>query len=395
MIRVFRMSALCVSVLCWFASTGKPTPAADAQAASELQTAAAPADAKAKVARELTPAQSALRDRVRHTLAMHRRTPLNTRDNTPSEILPFCMAYGCSAEIAIDQPGGSPINGIAALCWSYPCGGLELLGLDRGRVFARVGYGHQERPGEFLAMLALSRVPPDYAIRVGKTMKTVADAVETEKLGCRVGGDASLKLVGWSFYVEEPEWKNDLGETWSIARLLDEEIDRPTASPEETLDRLLGLGYAVSRSGRSGALSQAPFSRASKYVADFQAFALKTQNSDGSWGPLFPAAGVGADPSSQLRATGRVLEWLALTLPENRLDDAQVIRAVECVNRLLGGGRFQWNAQATSLRDFDAMGRALHALVIYDQRVFQPADPPPAEAAEAASAAKTDGHAKR
>ncbi len=72
--------------------------------------------------------------------------------------------------------------------------------------------------------MALSRVPPDYPVRVGKTVRKVADLVEAEKLGCRTGGDLSLRLIGLSYYVDEPEWKNDLGETWSIERMIEEEI---------------------------------------------------------------------------------------------------------------------------------------------------------------------------
>ena len=56
--------------------------------------------------------------------------------------------------------GNQPVNGITCLCWNYPCDGFQVLIGDQGRVAARIGYGYQEHPGEFLAMLAMSRVPP-------------------------------------------------------------------------------------------------------------------------------------------------------------------------------------------------------------------------------------------
>ena len=144
----------------------------------------------------------------------------------------------------------------------------------------------------------------------------MADLVEAEKLACRSGSDLSLKLIGLSYYVDEPEWKNDLGETWSIERIIREELGQPVVTaPEGGLNRLLGLSYAVARRAKRGQPIDGQFERAEKYTADFHAFALQLQNADGSWGPQFLAArSMSPDAASQLRSTGRVLEWLAISL---------------------------------------------------------------------------------
>ena len=85
-------------------------------------------------------------------------------------------------------------------------------------------------------------VQGDYPVRVGQTVRNVADIVEGEKLACRSGNDLSLALVGLSYYVEEPEWKNDLGETWSIDRILSEEMAQPVVTaPEGGFEPPLGL----------------------------------------------------------------------------------------------------------------------------------------------------------
>ena len=91
---------------------------------------------------------------------------------------------------------------------------------------------------------------------------------------------------------------------------------------------------------------------------------MQLQNADGSWGPYFlAAAGASQDPASQLRSTGRVLEWLAMSLPEKRLEDARVVSAVDYVTQLLGSQRYQWNAPSLSTREIVSLGHALHALV--------------------------------
>ena len=134
------------------ADKGKPADAA-------TPTQAAPAPAKPK--KKLTASETARRDLVRATLAMHQKLPLNTRDNSATEITSYCLAFGCGSEVLRDAADENHINGITCLCWGYPCAGFQLLGLSQGHVAARIGYGCQEHPGEFLAMLAMSRGPDE------------------------------------------------------------------------------------------------------------------------------------------------------------------------------------------------------------------------------------------
>ncbi|NQU24408.1 MAG: hypothetical protein HQ567_24260, partial [Candidatus Nealsonbacteria bacterium] len=233
------------------------------------------------------------------------------------------------------------------------------------------------KPSQLLATLALARVQTDYPMRVGEQQRTVADLVEHEKLSCRAGDDLSMKLIGLSHYVDESTWKNHLGEEWSIDRIIRAEIERPilTAADGGTA-RLLGLGYAVARRVRRGQPVDGQYLRAEKFVGDYQAYALQVQNADGSWGPRFMAAKGGSkDAVSQLRSTGHVLQWLAITLPDDRLDDPQLARAMSYVTGLLGSSRYRYGVKSYSTREIDAAMRALHALAVYDQRFFRPTDP--------------------
>jgi len=369
MTRISPFAASIATILALLVSSTTFAAGNNAAAKSDATTAA-------KAKRELSPELTALRDRVRQALAAHQKATFNTQQNSATEIMAVCLAFGCDSEVALDAQNAQRINGITCLCWNYPCAGGELLTGSHRHIAARVGYGFQERPGELLAALALSRVQASYPMRVGKAVRTVADLVAAEKLLCRSGGDLSLKLIGLSYYADEPQWKNSLGETWSVSRMVEEEIAKPiAAAPEIGVSRLMGLSYAVARQEKRGATMNATFKQARKYTSDYQAFALQIQNSDGSWGPSFLAArSVGADAASQLQATGRVLEWLAMSLPVERLDDAQVVNAVDRVTQLLGEQRYQWNAPMLSTREIVSLGHALHALSVYDARVFAPAD---------------------
>lgn len=375
----------------------KPEARPSTEAASPGKDAVAP---PAKPAKELSQAQAALRDRVRRVLAMHQKQTFNTRDNSATEIMGYCQGYGCATEVSLEGPNGKRINGITSLCWGYPCAGYELLGRSKDRIAARIGYGYQQHPGEFLAMLAISRVPPDYQVRVGTDTRTVADIVEAEKLACRAGADLSLALIGLSYYVDEPEWKNDLGETWSIDQILKNEVAQPVVTaPEGGLNRLMGLSYAVARRAKRGQPIDGQFQRAKKYVSDFHEFAIQLQNPDGSWGPQFLAAkSVSQDAASQLRSTGRVLEWLAMSLPDEKIDDAPIGVAADYVVRLLSSQRYLSNAPALPTREIVSMGHAIHALNVYDDRVFKPADvveeKPAVEKPSAAAASRDTADSK-
>ncbi|MHC4176251.1 MAG: hypothetical protein ACYSWU_02025 [Planctomycetota bacterium] len=330
--------------------------------------------------RELTPALAALRDRLRRTVAFHRGQALSATENTATEVMHSCLAFGCNTQI---YRSGSPssgktgqrVNGITCLCWDYPCGGYELLGLAEGHIAPRIGYGRQEHPSQLLAVLALACVKTTYPMRVGEDVRTVADLVEYEKLSCRLGTDQSLKLIGLTYYMgDEVTWENSLGQQWSVERIIKNELDQPIfgAVCGGTL-RLMGLGYALARREKQGQPLEGEYARARRFLDEYQDYALKLQNSDGSWGPRFLAAkGTSRNQASQLRSTGHVLQWLVMSLPEDRLDDPRVVRSVEYVNRLLTGQRYRRNTRSLSTREIGSVMHALHALVVYDERLFQP-----------------------
>ncbi len=238
-------------------------------------------------------------------------------------------------------------------------------------------------------------MPTNYPVRSGKEVRTVADLVEAEKLACRAGGDASLRMLGLAYYLEETEWQNDLGENWSLERMVRDELARPAASaPEGGLNRLMGLSFAVSRRLKHGQPIDSQFQRAEKYVTDFQHYAFQLQNADGSWGPNFLAnKSTSQDAAAQLRSNGRVLEWLVISLPDKQLEDAHVIAAVDYLARLLSNQRYQWNTEQLPTQEIASVGHALHALVVYDQREFKPADVPAKPAGDAQSPATASSDA--
>lgn len=336
-----------------------------------------------------------LREEVRKTVGNCYRYRLDTENFTAADLLDVCLAYGCDAEIRDMSPEGKgePVNAFVCLCWNLPSAGFELLRLDnRGQIIPRVGYGYQQYPGQFLAVLALARVSEEYPIRVGKTVGTVNDLVEYEKRSCREEMDLSMKLIGLFRYVADDEpWKNDLGETWSKERLIEEELNRAQMRlPNGGLNHLIGLSYALDRRSRRDKPMTGEYARAKRYIQEYITYAVKLQDADGSWHPdFFEYQGKGGSVESRLRSTGYTLEWLVTCLSDEQLRSEPVTRAVKYVVSGLNRVHAQRSADFTSSRAIQGRMHAIRALVAYDTRVFQPFEETAPETEESESEDKT------
>ena len=103
---------------------------------------------------------------------------------------------------------------------------------SRGVVSRRKGPKVQGHPGQFLAILAQSRVATTAPIKVGNERFTLADLIESEKLDCQTGTELTFKLISFSYYLDiDARWKNAAGQEWSIARLVREELRRRSSAP--------------------------------------------------------------------------------------------------------------------------------------------------------------------
>ncbi len=329
------------------------------------------------------------RDRVRQLLTALRPQPFNTQQNTCTDILDFCRAFGCQTEVTDNATSGQKLNGITCLCWNMPCGGYEMLTVSGGHLAPRVGYGYQDNSSELAAVLALARVPADYPARAGKTVRTVGDLIEYEKLTCRPGLDMSLKLVALANYVQQPSWKDSLGSEWTLQRVVAEELGRPQGThPHAATDRLLGIAAALERFRVDKIPLDGDLARAKSYVDESIEYAYSTQNSDGSWGRP-----TNRDYAAAVASSAHMLEWLAIALPAGRLEDPQIVRGVDFLSAALSSSHYQTYIPMMSGREISAAMHAAYVLNAYDQRVFVPADPlPGAETAKTQKAEpKADG----
>jgi hypothetical protein len=332
------------------------------------QASASKAKANAKGHDSQEVANPRLAKKVRRVLNWYYSRPLNTRDDAPWSVLHMSIAYGIDTQVCMGGPNGQRVTAIGWLCCNRPTAGKRLVSKRAGNLNLPIAPGIQGHHGQFLGMLAQSHVHPNYLLRVGSQKLKVADLVEHEKKTCRSGMELTFKLIGIAHYTPSTEpWKNGRGETWSVKRLLEEELEEPINRIDACCGgthRLFALNYAVHRRRKEGLPISGPWKIADRRTQAYQRRAFQLQNRDGSFSTMWLERRENRnDKVRKLTTSGHILEWLAFSLPEDRLQDPKFEHALEYVVNLLDHNKDpDWHR--------GALGHALHALAIYEQRVL-------------------------
>lgn len=314
---------------------------------------------------ELSPELERLRERMKNCLEYYSQRPESASERSPWGVMHALIAYGADTELLV---GSRRVNAIGWLCWNGACRGQQLLYVENNRIAARVGTaGMQGHAGQFLAMLAQSRVRPETSMRVQGREFTVADFIEYEKKTCEPKTELTFKLIALAYYLESDEtWVDDRGRTWSIPRLIQEELAQPIVGAAcGGTHRLTGLSYSLRMRQRDNKPLDGQWERARIFIDDYHDYTLRLQNADGSFSTSwFAGRGDWGDVARRVETTGHIFEWLAFSLPKERLTDPQVVRAATYLTETM-------IQQRHAKLEIGPKGHALHGLNIYLDRAFQ------------------------
>jgi hypothetical protein len=318
----------------------------------------------AKAAEEFSAQQIQLRERIRDVLAYYFNRQENVAEHSPWGIMHVLIAYGVDTEVIGNN---RKMNAIGWLCWNGACRGQQLFYLQGKRIHTPIGPGVQGHAGQFLAMLAQSRVKSNYPMRIEGKDYSVTDLIEHEKFTCEAGTELTFKLIGLSHYLDtETQWKAETGEKWNIARLVREELAQPIVGAAcGGTHRMTGFTYAVRKREKEGKPIDGQFLRAQKFLNDYIDYAYYLQNEDGSFSTDFFRGRNGyGDINRRLETSGHILEWFVASLSNEQLRDPRVVKSVSYLTSLLMDNReHEW--------EIGPRGHALHALAIYGERVFK------------------------
>jgi hypothetical protein len=319
----------------------------------------------------LTQNMKNLRAKVRRVIKSYYTRPLNSRENDPWELMHGMLAYGVQSQIRQGGPQGKTITLVGWLCYNKPCKGFTLLYLTpEDKLRAKQGVGLQGHMGQFLAMLAQCQVSPDYPIRVGNEEFTINDLIKAEQETCYTKTELTFKLIALMHYLDtDATWVNDQGQSWDIPRLIREELAQPIRGAAcGGTHRLSGLSLAARTRVARGEPLDGEYLRAAQFVEKYQNYAFQLQNRDGSLSTeWFRGRGDEDDIDRRVKTTGHILEWLCYSLQDQDVRSAKTFRAANYLATLLATNfNHEW--------ELGPLGHAIHALRLYDERVFQPYD---------------------
>ncbi len=319
----------------------------------------------------LTRNQIYLRNKMRKVLSYYYRKPLNSRDHDTWEAMHMMLAYGLHSRIKSGGPRGESMTAIGWLCYNNPCKHKQLMILnDEGEIRAQYGVGLQGHMGQFLAMLAQCNVDPDYPIRVEGKEFTIHDLIEAEKKTCYPNTELTFKLIALMHYLpSDSQWVNDRGETWSIERLIEEELKQPIRGAAcGGTHRLGGLSLAVRKREKRGEPVEGVWLQAKQFTNKYEQYLYRLQNNDGSFSTeWFRGPGRESDINRRCRTSGHLLEWALYHAEDEKLTSYRIVKATNYLTNLLySNSDNEW--------EIGPQAHALHALSLYDQRVFQPHD---------------------
>ena len=308
-----------------------------------------------------------LRAKIDSVLEIFYTRHLNTHEHCPWAVMHSLIAFGVDTQVYVQFGNRNRVNAIGWLCYNGRCDGQSLFYVSQGKLRARTGPGLQGHEGQFLAMLAQSKVKRDYPMRIDGHEFDVEDLVEYEQSTCRSGEELTFKLIGLVHYLPlDAKWTNEDGEKWDLPELIREELAQPIRGAAcGGTHRMMGFSYAVrTHEKRKPGKLKGQWRRAKRFVEDYHKYAFSLQNNDGSFSSdWFSGKSDWGDVHRKLETTGHILEWLVYSLPRERLEDPRVILSVNYLATLMKKHR------DTELK-IGPQGHALRALALYEHRVF-------------------------
>jgi hypothetical protein len=238
----------------------------------------------------------------------------------------------------------------------------------RGHPFTRP-YAFEGHPTQFMGYMTMANIPLEYEVRTPQKTITIGDIVKDAKMQVHTGVEITWTLWTLAHY-EEPDaqWFNAAGEPWSIERLVKMQIDEPVTSGAcGGCHGLFALAYARNMYLSTGEPGKPKPLRGVWFEADqkikryiFEARAL--QNQDGSFSTNhFSGPGYSDDFAARITTSGHQLEWLMIALPQSKLKEEWIRRAIANVAKDLIDNRHVAS-------DCGPLFHGMHALVVYRQR---------------------------
>ena len=328
---------------------------------------------------KIPPAVSSLDAEIASTLEhVLKKRMLSTEVHAAWQVLHGVLAYGNEFPVQTSDGKQSALqyllDGGSLNGWTFESGDSFADGRNGLRAIMEPGgYAGQGHADQWLAVLAQSNLELGQEIRIGSKIYLISDFLAQVKndVPYNVESEWSWTLIGLTWYLPTSStWTAGDGNQWSIEELVRRELQQEIQSSTcGGTHRLIGLSMALNKHRADGG-EMTPLwqdvERTLKAAADT---AQQFRNVDGSLSSnYFSRPGIPADSAKMLATTGHTLEFLAITLPKDRLREPWVEAAVVRLCNLLN--------DATDVPlECGGLYHAVHGLVVYQDRAFGEPDP--------------------
>lgn len=269
--------------------------------------------------------------------------PESTSVRSPWAVMHALLPFGGDYEMV---HGNQRVNAIGWMCHNGTCRTQRIFTPVRGGFIPNIGAGVQGHAGQFMAILAQCGVPLDYPLQVGTQKYTVEDLVRYEMATCREKSELTFKLIGLSYYLDSnKQWRSNDGKTWSIPKLIAEELAQPIKGAAcGGTHRLMGFSFAVKQRAIQGLPIDGQYARADKFVKEYVEYAWQLQNADGSFSTSW-LEGRADEPNEErkVQTTGHILEWILFTVPDAEVNQARVQKSIDfLLTKIYDKKEYKW-----------------------------------------------------
>jgi hypothetical protein len=298
---------------------------------------------------------------------------LETQVHTPWQIVHGLLAYRHNYVIkqngvkvnALDWIASGPVYKEQPWFEKMPYGA-------HAHPYNNVPYAFQGHPNQFMAYMTLCDLPRDFKFKTSSgEMATITDFINGAQMEVNDREEVTWTLWFLSHYIEpDAHWINKDGQPWSMERLVQIENGKVVTSAAcGGTHGLFALAYARNAYRESGRPLTGAWFEADQKVQRYVEEARANQNSDGTFSSnYFQGPGYSTDFVKRIGTTGHILEFICVAVPQSRLQEEWVRRAVTALAHDLAENR-------ATAAECGALYHAVDGLSIYRTRVWPELDP--------------------
>ena len=313
---------------------------------------------------------------VYETREITRQRLLNTTDHTPWQMMHGLL--GLRQDFLINH-NGQTINGLE---W------MQTGPMFKNEPwFQKTSHGGRAHPfnhpywfeghiNQSLAILAMCNLPLDTQFGTPQGPITMRDMLKNAQMTANAKEEVTWTLWALATYLpSDAEWINEKGERWSIERLVLLETGKQVGGPTSPCGGTHGL-FALARARnvymKTGKPLRGVWAQADQKIQKYIRTIQSQLNKDGSLSSnFFRGRDYKQDFDKRMASMGHLLEFLMVALPQERLKEPWVRKAIEATANDLKNNRKAYVSCSPLYHATDALTIYLERVLPQQQAVAQ------------------------